>query len=408
MKTLLERQNEIQNLINNSDYNKKFNIRDEKTTLPVIRLHKDFLLYNISNSRTKRQQQKYLRDFDKADDFFRDTENNEVQLVQEQILIKMVVDQTGFIDDLEKRGQQDELLVTTDGYIINGNRRTAGLKSIGVDHFECAILPSFINKKDLYTIEQALQISQNFELDYDWVNEINNIREGLQDPTLNISEQDMIKNLRITNQKFRLLLDMGYLIDSFLVWRGEKNNYSYETLDKSEEAFRELAKAQKKFADDTTKLSSFNSQVFVLIEKPPKSGRLYDHIRNLVKHFEKIQSKIIDSEVVEIEPVKNDNTLDEFDDIIDKDDIDYNIFKYNKETIEDSSDNINEAIKDELESAKEIKDSQILYTKSKQALKLLTAIEVEESLVKISDTIENLKLLIKKSEDLINKLSKYE
>ena len=109
--------------------------------------------------------------------FTADPNGQEAQTQQYRIL----ADQEGFEDlkaDLRARGQQQPAVVTAEGVLINGNRRTTALRSLFRDddhqpsrYLSCLVLPADANLREMVDLETELQIAREFKEDYTWVNE---------------------------------------------------------------------------------------------------------------------------------------------------------------------------------------------------------------------------------------------
>ena len=113
----------------------------------------------------------------RPDLFTADPNGEEAQTQQYRIL----ADQEGFEDlkaDLKARGQQQPAVVTAEGVLINGNRRTAALRSLFRDedhqpsrYVSCLVLPADANIREIVDLETELQIAREFKEDYTWINE---------------------------------------------------------------------------------------------------------------------------------------------------------------------------------------------------------------------------------------------
>lgn len=413
MRTRTERITTIENALSNPEGKKKISWRGDDKYLDVITLHSDMLMFRMENSRTSRQQQAYIKQHGLPDDYFSDPESEEVQIAQQSILYKLAKSQAGFIDDLAERKQKDELIITKDGYIVNGNRRTSALRELGVTYFKCAVLPSDATAKDIYALEQELQISTDFRMDYDWVNELNNIREGLMNPIYGFTEKELANNLRISPQALKSKFKTISLVDQFLAWKNQPANYALEKLDKLQQAFEDLEKGMKKFSDDTTKQTIFRNEVFTLMDNPPGSGegRLYDYIRYLIRDFDKIQDKLgLTSQSSEDSKTGSEpetgNGADPLNDIMGGgDDSSSTTIPYiSGANSGNSSEGIYDAINDADAEHRDKKDAQAIFNASKKALRSLTGHTVDQNTSKKTETIETLKKVVDAANSLIVEL----
>lgn len=395
----------------------KLKFREESNFLPVIKLEADYLLYRIENSRTRRQQKGYLRvNADLPIDFFDDPESKQAQLAQEEILLEMVLNHKDFINDLQQYGQDEPAIITYDGYLVNGNRRTAALKKIGVDYIECAVLPEDINAKEIYQIEQDLQIAEDFREDYDWLNELLNIRAGKEDEKFNLSDKQLIKNLRITHQELKSRLLRIDLVDSFLDWKEIPGNYDYNKLDDAEQIFKELEKGLKKYSDNISSQTSLKHYVFSLIEHKPDKGRLYDHVREVIRDFDDILKKLIPPKETETKELKERPTLE---DIIrkpiekpiipDTGEINNPPTEYKPEIVRpgNSPDDVKKLIeaKEDVKAEKqEKKSNESLYNSVSDALRSISCLSVNDDSTKLSESKKKLEELLKIAGELYKEL----
>ena len=96
----------------------------------------------------------------------------------------MVLSSKDFIQDLINRGQERPAIISYDGYLVNGNRRTAALRYIETSYVDCVVLPENFNKKEIFDLELDLQLSQDFKEPYHWINELIDIEQGIKDKSI--------------------------------------------------------------------------------------------------------------------------------------------------------------------------------------------------------------------------------
>ena len=145
--------------------------------LPQVDLEVNWVRLSTLNHRTRSEQMRIAHRLNRLDLFTADPNGDEAQDQQYRIL----ADQEGFDDlkdDLRDRGQQQPAVVTAEGVLINGNRRTAALRSLFNDddhqpsrYITCLVLPTDANPTEMVDLETELQIAREFKEDYTWVNE---------------------------------------------------------------------------------------------------------------------------------------------------------------------------------------------------------------------------------------------
>jgi hypothetical protein len=395
------------------------NWRDKPLYLPIIRVDNDYLMYRMENSRTEIQQLKYIHSNPNLpNDFFTNPESEDVQFAQENIL-NDINNRSGkeFLEDL-KRIQKRPIIVTVDGYIVNGNRRIAAFRAINKRYVDCTVLPEDATVKDIYELEQELQIAKDFKLDYHWINELKNIKKGMSDTRFQYSESEMAERLRISLNDVKLKIKMFDYVEAFLQWKGITGQFDYDKIDEAEQAFIELAKNHKKFEKSPKKLTEFRNAVFSMIEEKPTKGRLYNYITYLAKNFDSIYNyltKDTDKKKVEKKAIKNGeddkqsrgNELDEILDGLDDDGI-QDIFS-DKNDAEDNSDKIQSAIGAIKNINKEKDDAELVFNSVSTALASLQGLEINndcaklDAIIKKLDEIERVTKELKKQVQNVNK-----
>ena len=376
----------------------------------IIRLDSDYLMFRIENSRTEIQQLAYLKKKNLPENLFNDPESYAAQKAQEEILLEMVVTKgKDLLDDLSKRKQDDPCIITYDGYLVNGNRRTAALKKLDERYIECVVLPEDATPKDIYALEQQLQISQDFREEYHWINELKNIRRGREDKSLGFSEKELAYNLRMEIPELRKKIIMLELVDAFLLWKGIKKQYDYPKLDDAEEVFRQLEKALRRYSKDRIKLERLRNEVFTLIEHRPLAGRLYMHVTALIKNFDQIQEKLTEEQDSSDEPnqEKNENCEMENDllsELIGGIEDVKNTFN-RSENASENANKLLEAIADVNAENKERRNTEAVYEGVSTALRELQGLIIDDETIKVRSVVNKLKQIIETSERLLREAS---
>jgi hypothetical protein len=213
--------------------------RDDQIHLPRIKISADFPRYRLQSGRTHRKQAEYIEQHDLSSDFFADPESEEAQLAQHQILLGLI-EEKGLRKDLVERKQLFPLVLTKDGYIVDGNRRTAALRDKGEEQLEAVVLPDDAEASDLYETELELQMARETKADYSWVDEALHVRYGIDE--LDESIEKIAKRMRMSKDDVNELLGQLELVDLYLNWLGHPAGYHRvgggQTLD--EQSFKEL------------------------------------------------------------------------------------------------------------------------------------------------------------------------
>ncbi|NEA46543.1 ParB N-terminal domain-containing protein [Streptomyces sp. SID10815] len=145
-------------------------------SLRLVELGIDWVRFSMLNHRTKAEQQRVARQRQQDDLFSADPLGESAQEAQLTILSG----QSKFGDlkeDLLARGQQEPAIVTADGVLINGNRRTAALRvlrdegHLKFQYVRCLVLPDDATPDEILNLEAELQVARDYREDYSWINE---------------------------------------------------------------------------------------------------------------------------------------------------------------------------------------------------------------------------------------------
>ena len=89
-------------------------------------------------------------------------------------------------NDLKKVRQKEPGVITTGGYVINGNRRMSVLQNLveqgdsNFDYLEVARLPGGVGAKDIWKLEAGIQLSRRVQLDYGPINNLLKFQQGIE------------------------------------------------------------------------------------------------------------------------------------------------------------------------------------------------------------------------------------
>ncbi|MET8198973.1 ParB N-terminal domain-containing protein [Micromonospora taraxaci] len=149
----------------------------EQKELPQVEVEVAWVRFSTLNHRTRAEQRREIHLARQLDLFTVDPLGAAAQEAQYRILRG----QEGFKElkeDLKERGQQDPAIITAEGVLINGNRRTAALRSLHQDdvwlrarYVQCLVLPEDAQTEELVDLEAELQVARDFKQEYSWINE---------------------------------------------------------------------------------------------------------------------------------------------------------------------------------------------------------------------------------------------
>ncbi len=200
--------------------NAKLTVKGTTSLEPIYRFQLDDLAYNKANGRIKAEVIEKEAELGRIINQFDDIDKK----ILREILLSIRRDENDKIkEDLRKNTQIFPGIITVDGIVINGNRRKALLEELFEEtndekyrYLDVHILPSDINKSELWLIEAGIQLSAPQQLDYSPINHLLKLREGVNSG-LNIPQMASriygVSEEQLTGDLKRLKLIDEYLAD---------------------------------------------------------------------------------------------------------------------------------------------------------------------------------------------------
>lgn len=269
--------------------------------LKIVTLDIDVPIYRMENARTRPAQIRYLYEnkITNKDYFKNGQEDVDIQRIQHKLLLEFAKEEVGSESGtdiwtvLQQDGKQtDEILITHEGVVVNGNRRLAAMRELSMGDegnpkfkkVRALVLPPDVGGKDIKKIEVRLQVTPQTILPYTWTAEALLIKDLQAD---NIDAAEIRKLMRKEKQQDiddivgRLIEADTYLTECL------KQPEHYAEADKQEQQFIELQKALK-----TKKPSEQDAarKVFSSITKyaDDSERRVYDYRTAFGKNMTKV------------------------------------------------------------------------------------------------------------------------
>ena len=168
---------------------------------------------------------------------------------------------------LLKEHQQKHGIVTSDGIIIDGNRRASLLNKIWNDdsipygdkshcqYFIAIILPDDADKKENLALETTYQMGEDAKVDYNPIEKYLKCKD-LRDAGFTI--EDIADMMDTKPNDIRTMLSALELMDEYLDTYGYTGMYTQ--LDKSEDSFLKLDSALKKYKSGVSKMWDYDPE----------------------------------------------------------------------------------------------------------------------------------------------------
>lgn len=265
--------------------------------LDVYTVAISFPKYRLSNGRTQALQEQFLAAHpDLPRDFFsRDQEAESAQAEQHKLL-KSLVSEAGLYNYFKKNPQDDPLILTSNGIVVNGNRRLCAMRELLADdpqkfvrfrNVQVVFLPA-CSEEDIDELEAQLQIIPDIKAEYTWVARACMMRRRQADhgyDALNLSRIYQMPQKDVAEE-----LELLALADQYLDFWGSSKKYDMVTAD--EFAFRTLRKDLRGLHDPKER-EFLKAVAFVLIKnKPEGAGRLHTFIDKVAKDRSVIASRL--------------------------------------------------------------------------------------------------------------------
>ena len=279
------------------------------TALPVYEIpigdFKTGLRYNLHNSRIIQHVQFRQSKGEKLD-----PAGEETQKIIEAILLNSKTYSTNATEALTKNldssGQREPAIISCDGVILNGNRRTAIMRQqyakTGDDkwsHIRGVFLPS-LNKKQLKKLEHRLQIARDFKEDYDKIALLLECRMRIKEEGWSHQELENSFNGRYTRKQIDEFIKQIDLIDDYLVRIGRPKDYP--SLGETATEFFVVAQSQiefekNKLGTSDTELEKIRTEFFVAAVNPKTTHQDARNLGKILKDDKSRETYLKNSEI---------------------------------------------------------------------------------------------------------------
>lgn len=253
--------------------------------------------YRLNNGRTYAAQAEYLaKNADSPAVFFiRDPESDAAIKVQHDLLKELIKDK-GLLEYFETHRQEKPLVLTHEGFVLNGNRRLCAMRLLHekdpkayshFEHVDVVILPP-AEEKDIDELEAQLQIHKDIKADYTWITFALMLKRRQEDHRYTADHLARLYEMKTSEINERL--DMLTYAEDYLNERGWSGEY--HRVEQAKYAFEQIRKKRSKFSTEQEK-EVFEKISYALLDNP-EGGRLYDLIPESANYFEKILDHIGD------------------------------------------------------------------------------------------------------------------
>lgn len=276
--------------------------------LQVISLPLEVPIYRLSNGRTYAEQLQILEEEKLNEDYFRTGQENEDAQNRQHEILAVMADQSAdgegdsILKVLKKSQQTEPILISPSGVVLNGNRRLAAMRELLDSNpaeyarysvVRCAVLPSLTEQQEL-DIELKLQMSQNFKLEYNWMNEAMMIQSAKRYHNLDELQQ-------MTNKSKQHLVMLTRAFDEARLYLQNKSGKeaSFKLVQEKFQLFKDLQRFTKDKSPDEAE--SIRRIAWVLADSNNLEDRLYSYNFIFSTKVEDFVDKIISGNRLESE-----------------------------------------------------------------------------------------------------------
>lgn len=212
---------------------------------PVYLIPLDYLVYNVVNGRIRSRTRSHEERFGALD-----PSNDDDATIIEQFLFDSAKGRNEkTLESIEEIGQQESGIITEDGVVIDGNRRSLLLRMINRKNntstkFKAVILEDKLqdNIQEIIKLETSYQMGVDSKVDY------NPIEKYIRCKELNeyYSIEQISSIMAEDEKKINSWLEILNLMDNYLTYTGTPNVYT--KLDKKEGHFVDLVQYIRNYA----------------------------------------------------------------------------------------------------------------------------------------------------------------
>ena len=267
-------------------------------SLPFYKVPIGLPKYRLANGRTQAAQQEFLALHpDMPKEFFRsDFESDEAQAAQDHLLQGMVQEE-GLLKYFKdpKNTQTDPLILTNDGFVVNGNRRLCAFRKLFAEdaqkfeHLQsiAAIILPVCVERDIDALEAELQIKKDIKAEYNWYTKACMFRSKRQAGAY--TDEELANMYDLAVKEIQELIRLLEYAEKYLEAIGKPQQY--HLVEDKYFAFKSLTSAQQKLTREGDK-DLLEKVAFVLINSPEKEGRLYERIPQIQEYLPVIAGRL--------------------------------------------------------------------------------------------------------------------
>ncbi|MEU4119091.1 ParB/RepB/Spo0J family partition protein [Kitasatospora sp. NPDC028055] len=185
-------------------------------------------------------------------------------------------DYTALQDELDDFGQKEPGIISPDGILVDGNTRCAALRDLGIKDIRVGVLPPDTSRRDINSVELALQLRRDKRREYSYINRLIAIEEELAGGR---REEDVARDFNIKTSTLHQDRWVYQMINDAIDRSSNGSGVSLRLVDfedhqeKLRELHRDYTKLAKTAPDDAEQLKE-SRLALVVLNYPKTSVRL--------------------------------------------------------------------------------------------------------------------------------------
>jgi hypothetical protein len=283
-------------------------VRGAAKHLSVFRIDISVPKFRLENGRTIRGIQEFIYENPSSVQALKDKSSAEAQEIIQSVLM-MMVDKEDLLENLAEEGQRDPLILTQQGYVLNGNRRLAAMRKLSQDpkhsrHFQSVdvvLLPP-LDEAELSSIEMRLQMAIEGKARYNWLDELLVIQKNIRE--LKMDVEKVRAAMRTTKPNLLKKLIMYELVAEYLKFSGKSGQFFSVVSD--EQAFKTLADGVRRYEKRVDLQNALKARAFEIILRKPKHKSIHLQISDLVRVLPNLEKSPVMAESIETDSRTND------------------------------------------------------------------------------------------------------
>lgn len=223
----------------------------------------DALIYNQYNGRIG----SIVKSYEKQSHTLNPEDENDSKLIEKFLWESKEAANKQTLDSLKKTGQIKFGIVSSDGVIIDGNRRASLMNRIRHDskanqeekdrcsYFKAVILPENATKKDILQLETSFQMGEDEKVDYNPIEKYLKCRD-LEDA--GFTRDEIASFMGIQKKEVDQNLEILELMDEYLEWFNYEGIYTMA--EGHEDSFQKLNLAYKQYRAGASNMWDYSEE----------------------------------------------------------------------------------------------------------------------------------------------------